>query len=228
MATFKIPKSICSIIDQLIKAFWWVQLEERTQFFAPISWDKLCQPKRQGGLGFKHTSNINNAMLAKTAWFLSNSTLSLASKTFKEKYGSPLEPNIRWAGSLSLTWKDINTTTNMLKLGLCKLIGNWANTSIWFDKWITNNLHCVAIPNQTYRGQLNHLTTFKDLIISQTNNRNLNLQSILFDQETSRNILKIHLDFNQMDRFIWKHSKSGDVTVKKFLQRKWSYLIFHY
>lgn len=35
-----------------------------------IKWDIVCVPKNQGGLGFRKTSDLNQAMIMKSGWGL--------------------------------------------------------------------------------------------------------------------------------------------------------------
>ena len=64
MSCFKIPDSLCEEMTSLIRNFWCgQQKDERKKVW--ISWDKLCTPKSQGGMGFKQLKQFNLALLAK-------------------------------------------------------------------------------------------------------------------------------------------------------------------
>ena len=52
MSCFKIPDKLCDEMTSLMRNFWWEQQRDERKM-AWISWDKLCTPKAQGGLGFK-------------------------------------------------------------------------------------------------------------------------------------------------------------------------------
>ena len=64
MSCFKIPNSLCEEMTNLMRNFWWGQQKEERKM-AWISWDKLCTPKAQGGMGFKQLKQFNLALLAK-------------------------------------------------------------------------------------------------------------------------------------------------------------------
>jgi len=51
-----------------------------------LSWEKLKEPKKQGGLGFRDAHAFNIAMLAKQNWRLIQKLDSLCAKILKAKY----------------------------------------------------------------------------------------------------------------------------------------------
>ena len=74
MSCFLIPKSLCEEMDSMLKKFWWSPSKNSNRYFTPLAWDNLCQPKYLGGLGFRHFSDINMALLSKVAgWILNQS-----------------------------------------------------------------------------------------------------------------------------------------------------------
>jgi len=52
MSCFRIANSLCEEMTSLMQNFWWGQKKDERKM-AWISWDKLCTPKSQGGVGFK-------------------------------------------------------------------------------------------------------------------------------------------------------------------------------
>ena len=94
--SFTIPPSLYSIVLGCLKVyatkwipllglFWWGhELGEHKLHL--IKWDQLCQPKRNGGLGIKKFSLMNQAMLAKQYWRITQNSNSLLARTFKAKY----------------------------------------------------------------------------------------------------------------------------------------------
>uniref|UniRef100_A0A803QNY7 Reverse transcriptase n=1 Tax=Cannabis sativa TaxID=3483 RepID=A0A803QNY7_CANSA len=55
-------------IDRAIRKFWWSGKVEKDRYLALASWEKLCKPTVQGGLGFRKLEDMNKALLAKLAW----------------------------------------------------------------------------------------------------------------------------------------------------------------
>lgn len=48
-----------------------MEAQDKDSRFIPWNaWDKLCCPKKQGGLGFKKAKDVNLALLAKLAWMV--------------------------------------------------------------------------------------------------------------------------------------------------------------
>ena len=84
MSYFKIPDSLCDDLTSMIWNFWWGQKgEERKMSW--LSWDKLCESKANGGMGFRQLKQFNLALLAKQGWRLQLMQYSLAYHLFKAR-----------------------------------------------------------------------------------------------------------------------------------------------
>ena len=57
-----------------------------SRFIAWTAWDKLCQPKKQRGLGFKKAKEMNSALLAKLAWMVAMGKQSIYMEVLRTKY----------------------------------------------------------------------------------------------------------------------------------------------
>ena len=60
MSYFKLLNNICDDLTSMIKQLWW---EQRKDKMAWVSWEKMCQPKEKGGMGFRDLKGFNKALL---------------------------------------------------------------------------------------------------------------------------------------------------------------------
>ncbi|XP_028124903.1 uncharacterized protein LOC114321868 [Camellia sinensis] len=66
---FILPKKVVKSIESLFRSFFWSGCEIR-KYGAKVSWEHVCSPKSEGGLGFKSIEVWNKAAVAKHIWFL--------------------------------------------------------------------------------------------------------------------------------------------------------------
>lgn len=94
MSCYRLPQTTVKKLTSTVTKFWW-NPGGSTKGMHWKSWDKVCLPKKEGGLGFKDVMNFNTAMLVKQLWRLINKPNTLFSRVFKGRYFrniSPLEP----------------------------------------------------------------------------------------------------------------------------------------
>lgn len=85
MAIFKILKALCDMINSILAKYWWGQTKDEKNIHL-INWKKLCNPKGNGGMGFKDVQAFNLALLAKQARRLIHNTHSLFYRVYKSRY----------------------------------------------------------------------------------------------------------------------------------------------
>lgn len=69
MSTITLPQATIQRLDKLSRDFiWGSDGDQRRQHL--LSWEKICVPKREGGLGIRLTTEMNKALLAKLGWRL--------------------------------------------------------------------------------------------------------------------------------------------------------------
>ena len=52
MSCFKLSDSLCEELTSMIRNFWWGQKKDERKI-AWLNWERMCEPKAGGGLGFK-------------------------------------------------------------------------------------------------------------------------------------------------------------------------------
>ena len=136
MSCFKIPDSLCDELMGMIRNFWWGQKKEENKI-AWLSWEKMCEPKCDGGMGFKNLKLFNKALLAKQGWHLQMGGNSLLYRVLKAKYF----PTSDFVHALighnpSYIWRSLIFAQRLVIEGLRWRVGNGANIKVWQDKWV--------------------------------------------------------------------------------------------
>ncbi|CAL2229042.1 unnamed protein product [Prunus armeniaca] len=85
MQTTKLPVSVCNDLDRLNRNFFWGSNEKKYKIHL-CQWDLACRPKGKGGLVFKKTASMNQALLAKIGWRLHSKDNGLWAKIYEAKY----------------------------------------------------------------------------------------------------------------------------------------------
>ena len=120
----------------MICRYWWSNQDDKRKMHW-ISWNKLTDPKGEGGLGFRDIHTLNLAMLAKQGCRLIHNHDSLCARVLKARYyanGDVLKAN---AGrNMSYTWRSILKGIDVMKKGIIWRVGNRSRINIWSDPWL--------------------------------------------------------------------------------------------
>ena len=149
MSCFKLPDALCDELTSLIRNFWWGQKEDERKI-AWLSWEKLCEPKCNGGMGFKQLKQFNLAILAKQGWRLQTNQNSLVYRVLKARYFPQCDfIEATLGNSPSFVWRSIMSTQNLVREGVWWRVGNGSNIRIWEDKWLpSSSTYKIASPKQ--------------------------------------------------------------------------------
>ena len=124
MYCYRLPKAIMKKLTTTVARFWWSP-GRSTKGMHWKSWDKVCESKDEGGLGFKDITDFNTAILDKLLWRLIENPNTLFSRILNGRYymnASPLEP-IR-SYSPSYGWQSIVSARSLVSKGLIKRVGS--------------------------------------------------------------------------------------------------------
>lgn len=212
MSCFLLPKYLCDELNKMIASFWWNNCDgnRKIDWF---SWDKLCLPKSDEGLGLHHFYVFNLALLAKQAWRIMINPQSLLARVLKAKYfpyASFLEAPI-----------GTNASRDVIKWGARWQIDNGSNVRIWGDPWIDlPSFFRIFTPKPTDWS----LEFMGELIDWDCGALKRDILDSLFSEEEIYLIHSIPISIRDpLDRLIWLYDPKGCFLVKSayHVAREW-------
>uniref|UniRef100_A0A2N9EYL8 Reverse transcriptase domain-containing protein n=1 Tax=Fagus sylvatica TaxID=28930 RepID=A0A2N9EYL8_FAGSY len=214
MSTFELPNKICESMDALNRRFWWKPNNQNGKYMAWNSWDKLCQTKRDGGLGFRKTKEVNMALIAKLSWMVASKRNSICMELLRKKYKVRKD----WLSkepmkTASPIWRAIEKAKKIVLKGACYMVGDGNSINIWKDPWVPWLEDFKPKPKDDSI-QLNPQMV-SSLIDQNAHKWKLEALEQLFDQESVEAISRIIIPIRQReDKLMWIHDHKGVFTVK--------------
>jgi hypothetical protein len=197
MSSFLIPIGVCEQLERMICRFWWGSTSYHKKIHW-VKWQKLCNHKKKGGMGFRNLRAFNEALLAKQGWRLITHPNSLAAKVLKAKY-YPHDHFLKAKPKhqMSYTWRSIMQASWVLKKGCYWSVGSGNTIDIWEDNWIHQK---GSSSTWSTRPEANVYTKVKDLMKTNSNDWEVEIVKKLFIPYEAQQILNIPiLDKNQDD-----------------------------
>ena len=104
-----------------------------------VGWDKICMPKKHGGLGLKKMDEMNQALLMKLSWEVISNSNKLWVQVFCSKYGleSRNLPVSLPDKSGSRILRAIRSTWLAMVQGARWSVHDGVRTHFWVDCWAT-------------------------------------------------------------------------------------------
>lgn len=138
MQSFLIPKSILTKMDTMIRDFFWGFKGSQQHHLYLKSWNSICTPKQNGGLGIRKTTNINIWLMTKLAWKVMTSDGKILIQLIKGKYlwGRSILDTRMLKSLGSWVWSGIRNSLQILNEGNYYKIGEKSNISIRGKPWL--------------------------------------------------------------------------------------------
>lgn len=108
----------------MICKFWWGHKKGKAQIHW-LSRDRLCIPKKFGGIDFRSLSEFNMALIAKQVWRVIREPNSLLARVLKWKYfrhSCFLEIEVE--SNVSFAWRSIQWGQELVRLSLLWRVGD--------------------------------------------------------------------------------------------------------
>lgn len=149
MNLFQIPTEVCTKIQRSMNLFWW-RNGRSGRGVRWLAWEKLCEPKAGGGLGFRELNKFNVDMLSKQGWRLLNNENPLVTSTMKAKYYLNSDfLNAKVGANPIYMCRSIMATQQVIKEGSGRHIGSGEDTYMWRIPWLpcqTNGYMTTNMP----------------------------------------------------------------------------------
>lgn len=132
---FILPSECISILERMCNTFLWNGAPQSARG-AKVSWDIICTPKKEGGLGLRKLADWNQVLALKLIWLLFAAGGSLwVSWIKRHKIGSAsfweLEPLL----GDSWIWKQLCKLSSIARPFLFCEVGSGRSASFWNDDW---------------------------------------------------------------------------------------------
>ena len=211
MSCFKLPDNLCNDLTSMIRQFWWGQKKDEKKL-AWVSWERMCQPKENGGMGFRDLESFNKALLTKQGWRLQSSNQSLFARVFKAKYFPECEFTEASLGNHpSFAWRSIMSAQAVVQKGKRWRVGNGRNIQIWTDDWLPSKSYprILSPPQPPWEN-----AKVSDLIDEVAGAWNNAMVRQLFSSEEADLVLSIPISQSlPVDRIVWNGTSKGKFSV---------------
>ncbi|XP_074305020.1 uncharacterized protein LOC141639952 [Silene latifolia] len=129
--------------NALLVALWW-RNDWNKQSIHWTSKSILQAPKEYGGLAFKNTYLLSQALLLKNFWRIHTQPTALLARYMAPKYARDLPIPLAKArvSQPSFIWSGICKAVSAAKNGICWKLGNGRLLDLWSSRWI-NAARCV-------------------------------------------------------------------------------------
>ena len=178
------------------------------------SWEDICQPKENGGLGIRDLFTVIKSLITHAAGNIAINKNPFLTSILKAKY---FHSNSFWMaradGPRSIFWSSILQIKNDLVQNVIYQIHN-GNTSIWSSPWcqIWNTIHDHLLLPVTHSPLP---SVVSDLWIPNTHIWNMDLLSTIFDPQAVQIISQVvTVDSQHQDILRWTPARKGDCSTK--------------
>ncbi|KAL4204695.1 hypothetical protein AMTRI_Chr01g133270 [Amborella trichopoda] len=138
MSLINMPASVVRKIEKMMRDFLWGSYGDSRKFHL-LRWERVCTPKKEGGLWIRHVRFVNQALLCKWWWRSIHFNDHLWYQVLLSKYG--LDRSELWLGggrgrNTSKMWRSIANCRFMI-LGYFRWnVGCGDRVFFWHHKWV--------------------------------------------------------------------------------------------
>ncbi|CAI8613253.1 unnamed protein product [Vicia faba] len=244
MSFYKAPKKIIKQIIQIQSRFLWLGNEDK-RGIAWVSWDNVCRPKEEGGLGVKHIETFNSTLLCKWKWRMLKEETAIWKDILQTRYEDLTIRNMQdvQASKIkksSIWWRDVvsagrvvladKTCADIFMIKVKYKVGSGEKTVFWHNIWIGDKplkeeFHEVYAKVVNKLGRVCELWKSAPLVwkwdlgISKEVLISMNGTAARQLKELEEILEEIEIRQEQQDTIWWWPEQDGIFSVKSFYDR---------
>ncbi|CAN1807830.1 Putative ribonuclease H protein At1g65750 [Linum perenne] len=214
MQTSVLPITTCNAIDKRINFIWGSsETEWKTHL---VSWERICQPKENGGLGLKSARVLNWAYMTKLAFLFFQKKEPLWIRIIQSKYFKETNEGLapRHTSSQSALWRGLVAEWNTMLKGSRAVVHNGRDTSFWSTSWIDKGVKLLNFA----RRELSESELAESVAEFGNPDGSWNLPKIqeVLTVEGVELVVRMHAPVEDSgdDEWAWGCSKDGQFTIK--------------
>ncbi|XP_071939796.1 uncharacterized protein [Coffea arabica] len=197
------PKAVLTRLGRICNSFLWDHQGERRIHWS--SWDKLCFPFDEGGLGFRSFKDMARAFAAKLWWRFRLGD-SIWAAFMQAKYIKGIHPLEVSAMRATATWRRLEVIGPVVEPNIRWSLGEGL-VDFWKDRWVFHEpLQHVVVSSERP-----HFLVSEFITLERWDERRL---ARWVPEFVVRAIIDIPFDLSQKDRMVWLPSPSGCFSVK--------------
>ncbi|CAL0327859.1 unnamed protein product [Lupinus luteus] len=201
------PTSLLKYLDNSIRNFIWSG-DTKVRKLVTVAWNKVCIPTKEGGLGLRSISDMNQAAILKLAWDFKSSDLEWTT-LYKQRFFK--HDRMRSTYVKSSIWPGIKRVWTEINENCIWIVGNGTTISYWFDNWLgTPLVETLHIPNHLHNSLWAKVFDFiqdQHWIIP-----NWLMQGF---PDTFQSMIRVHVNHSDhKDQLAWVHTSDGHLTMK--------------
>ncbi|KAL0288309.1 UNVERIFIED_CONTAM: hypothetical protein Sradi_7100700 [Sesamum radiatum] len=107
---------------------------------AKVSWEQVCKPKDEGGLGIRRVMHMNHALILKQVWRILQEDSSSIWVSWVLRYR--LRHQSIWTANIASAtwcWKKLVKVSRLFKDGTGYEVGDGCKFRLWSDLWHPNS-----------------------------------------------------------------------------------------
>ncbi|GJU75969.1 RNA-directed DNA polymerase, eukaryota, reverse transcriptase zinc-binding domain protein [Tanacetum coccineum] len=157
--------SVIYEIDKMLKGFLWCQ-GDLTKGKGKVSWNAVCKPKDQGGLGLNNLGMWNEVLITKHLWNVATKKDTLWFKwIIMEKLKGKSIWEVQSDCNCSVGWKNILSLKDKNREHIWWKIGNGRSVNVWHDRWCSvSPLSNFIKVRDIYDARLSNSCTISEVI----------------------------------------------------------------